>query len=228
MHGNEFQLVKWPDNRRAGLIGLAAPLAITSQRLATSPVLRGAWVLETLLGTPVPRPPGVPPLPADAKDQAVLTVRQKLMQHRGNPACATCHNLMDPIGFGLENFDGLGRWRDKDANGKAIDATGALPSGEKFNGPVELRQALLIKKADFLAHLTGKVLGYALGRSLQDGDSCTVQRLSERIEKDNYRARTLFREVVLSTLFRKHAGRHCSGVIGPAPAQAERADHPLY
>jgi len=224
VHGNDFQLVTWPDNRRAGLLGMAAPLAITSQRLNTSPVLRGAWVLETLLGTPVPPPPpGVPPLPSDKGAQEKVTVRQKLLQHRGNPTCATCHNLMDPIGFGLENFDGLGRWRDQDVNGQAIDATGTLPSGEKFNGPVELRQALLAKKGDFLEHLTGKVLGYALGRSLQDGDSCTVQGLTQAIEKDNYRARTMFREIVLSTPFRNTQG----GVVAvtsapPAPKRTQR------
>jgi len=214
VRGNDFQLVTWPDQRRAGLLGMGAPLAITSQRLSTSPVLRGAWVLETLLGTPVPPPPpGVPPLPT-AKGRETLTVREKLLQHRGSPTCSTCHNLMDPIGFGLENFDGLGRWRDSDVTGKPIDATGALPSGEKFNGPIELRQALLAKKGDFVEHLTGKVLGYALGRSLQDGDSCTVQRLTQTIEKDNYRARTMFREIVLSTPFRNTQG----GVIAKSSA----------
>ncbi|MEO8595292.1 MAG: DUF1592 domain-containing protein [Candidatus Solibacter sp.] len=217
VHGNDFQLVTWPDHRRAGLLGMAAPLAITSQRLNTSPVLRGAWVLETLLGTPVPPPPpGVPPLPSDKGGQEKLTARQKLLQHRGNPTCATCHNLMDPIGFGLENFDGLGRWREQDVNGQPIDATGTLPSGEKFSGPVELRQALLAKKGDFMEHLTGKVLGYALGRSLQDGDSCTVQRLTQSMEKDNYRARTMFREIVLSTPFRNTQG----GLVAAAPAPA--------
>jgi len=114
--------------------------------------------------------------------------------------------MMDPIGFGLENFDGLGRWRDRDSQGRPIDASGTLPSGEKFTGPVELRQALLAKKADFMRHLTGKVLGYALGRSLQDGDSCTIQTLSDRVEKDNYRARTLIKEIVLSLPFRNSQG----------------------
>ena len=97
---------------------------------------------------------------------------------------------MDPIGFALENFDWTGRWRDKEFDGSPIDASGTLPSGEKFNGPAELRQVLLDKKDDFLRHLTGKLLGYALGRNLQDGDSCTVQKLADKLQQDNYRART--------------------------------------
>ncbi|HWB87335.1 MAG TPA: DUF1592 domain-containing protein [Bryobacteraceae bacterium] len=207
IRGNNFQLVQWPDNRRAGVLGMAAPLAITSQLYQTNPILRGAWVLETILGTPVPPPPpGVKPLPIPEKGGVEPTIREKLAMHRTNPTCATCHKLMDPIGFGLENFDGLGRWRDKDSEGRPIDASGTLPSGEKFNGPVELRQALLAKKDDFMRQLTGKVMGYALGRSLKDGDSCNVQTLSNRVEKDNYSARTLIKEIVLSTPFRNSQG----------------------
>ena len=109
---------------------------------------------------------------------------------------------MDPIGFALEHFDWTGRWRDKEFDGSGIDATGALPSGEKFDGPAELRKVLLDRKDDFLRHLTGKVLGYALGRSLQDGDSCTVQHMADALRKEDFRARTLLREVVLSVPFR--------------------------
>src|SRR5262249_12370758 len=164
-------------------------------------------VLETLLGTPVPPPPpDVPPLKSDGPKGAKPPVRELLARHRSNAACSTCHNLMDPIGLGLENFDWMGRWRDKEANGNPVDAEGALPSGEKFNGPVELRQVLLAKKDDFIRNLSGRMLGYALGRSLQDGDSCTVQRLMEAVEKDGYRARTLIREIVLSVPFRNTQG----------------------
>jgi hypothetical protein len=113
---------------------------------------------------------------------------------------------MDPIGLGLENFDWMGRWRDKEDDGRPIDAMGTLPSGEKFNGPVELRQALLDRKEDFIRNLAGRLLGYALGRSLQDGDSCTVQRIVEAVAKDGYRARTLIREIVLSVPFRNTQG----------------------
>jgi hypothetical protein len=113
---------------------------------------------------------------------------------------------MDPIGFGLENFDWMGRWRDQESNGKPVDAAGVLPSGEKFTGPVELRQVLLSRKDDFVRHLTSQVLGYALGRSLRDGDQCTVQRIATALEKDGYRARALIREVVLSVPFRNTQG----------------------
>jgi cytochrome c553 len=212
--GNQPQLVKWPDNRRAGVMNLGAVMAMTSHYRQTSPVLRGAWVLETLLGTPVPPPPpNVPALePVKCLENCAETaktavgMRQRILAHRVNPACSACHNLMDPIGFALENFDWTGRWRDKEFDGTPLDASGALPSGEKFNGPAELRQVLLEKKDDFLRHLTGKLLGYALGRSLQDGDSCTVQKLADKLQQDNYRARTLIREIALSIPFRNSQG----------------------
>jgi hypothetical protein len=202
---SELRLVEWPDDSRSGVLGLAGVLAMTSRYQETSPVLRGAWVLDTLLGTPVPPPPpDVPPLDEAAKG-AKMRMREKLMAHRSNAACSACHRLMDPIGFGLENFDWMGRWRTED-HGKPVDASGELPSGEKFNGPVELRAALLGKKDEFVANLTGRVLGYALGRSLQDGDSCTVQKIVQKLEKDGYKARTLLREVVLSLPFRNTQG----------------------
>lgn len=204
--GDTFDRVEWPDNRRAGVLGMASVLAMTSHYKQSSPVLRGAWVLDTILGTPVPAPPpDVPPLEKAAKSDKGLTMRQMLMRHRADPACAACHNLMDPIGFGLENFDWMGRWRDLE-NGKPVDASGALPSGEKFNGAVELRQVLLDRKQDFIRHLTGKTLGFALGRALEDGDSCTIQRIADKLEKDGYRARTLVREIVMSTAFRNTQG----------------------
>jgi hypothetical protein len=227
LEGDGFHRVEWPDNRRAGVLGLASVLAMTSHYKQGSPVLRGAWVLDTLLGTPVPPPPpDVPPLEVAAKSERGLTMRQILSKHRADTACATCHNLMDPIGLGLENFDWMGRWRDNETDGKPVDASGAMPSGEKFNGPVELRQVLLNRKQEFLRHLTGKVLGYALGRALQDGDQCTVQRLVDSLEKDGYRSRTLIREVALSIPFRNTQG----GVVSaaPAPAPPKRAPtHPL-
>jgi Protein of unknown function (DUF1585)/Protein of unknown function (DUF1588) len=176
-------------------------------------------VLDTLLGTPVPPPPpDVPPLELVAKKEKGLTMREKLMRHRAEASCATCHNLMDPIGFGLENFDWMGRWRETEANGQPVDAAGTMPSGEKFNGPVELRQVLLNRKDEFVRHLTAKVLGYALGRSLQDGDQCTVERLAGALKKHNYRARTLIREVVLSVPFRNKQGGIVVTTQSAAPA----------
>ncbi len=136
--GNEFQQVKWPDNRRGGVMEMGAVLALNSHYAQTSPVLRGAWVLETLLGTPVPPPPpNVPPLDPDRKLKQ-LSVREKLEQHRADPACAACHKLMDPIGFAFENFDWMGRWRDTESNGKPLDTSGTLPSGDTFPRSVEV------------------------------------------------------------------------------------------
>jgi cytochrome c553 len=216
--GNQFRMVKWPDDRRGGVIEMGSVLAMSSHYKETSPVLRGAWVLETILGTPVPPPPpDVPPLDPDRKQQN-LSVRQKLEQHRADPSCAACHRLMDPIGFSLENFDWMGRWREKESNGEALDTTAELPSGDKFKGPVELREVLLNHRDDFLRHISGKVLGYALGRSLQDGDSCTVQHLVNDLAKDGYRARTLIRDVVLSVPFRNtQAGVKMEEPISAAP-----------
>jgi len=212
--GNQPQLVTWPDDKRAGIMNLGAVMAITSHYRQTSPVLRGAWVLDTLLGTPVPPPPpNVPPLEAVKCEEncaqtakTAVGMRQTILSHRVNPACSACHNLMDPMGFAMEHFDWTGRWRDAEFDGSPIDTTGALPSGEKFDGAAQLRQVLIDKKDDFLRQLTSKVLGYALGRSLQDGDSCTVSKLADTLQKDNYRARTLIREVVLSVPFRNYQG----------------------
>ncbi len=222
VQGNQYQLVKLPDDRRAGVMNMGAVMAMTSHYRQTSPVLRGAWVLETLLGTPVPPPPpNVPPLePVKCKENCIteaktaVGMRQKILDHRANPACSACHNLMDPIGFALENFDWTGRWRDKEFNGSKIDATGSLPSGETFSGPVELRKTLMAKQDEFLRHLTGKVLGYALGRSLQDGDSCTIQRMVDKIQKDGYTGRTLIREIALSIPFRNSQG----GIVTVEPS----------
>jgi len=214
VRGNEPQLVEWPDNRRAGVLTSGAVMSITSHYRQTSPVLRGAWVLDTLLGTPVPPPPpNVPALAAVKceddcvnKGKTAVGMRQTILDHRANPACSACHRLMDPIGFALEHFDWTGRWRDKEFDGSPVDDSGALPSGEKFTGPAELRQVLLNRKDEFIRQLTGKVLGYALGRNLQDGDSCTVQQMAEKLQHDNFRARTMIREVVLSIPFRNSQG----------------------
>lgn len=201
--GSEFQMVKWPDNRRGGVFGLGSVLAMTSHYKQSSPVLRGAWVLENILGVTVPPPPpDVPALEATSKEHADLTVRQTMEIHRANATCATCHRMIDPIGFGLENFDWMGRWRDTE-KGKPVDASGVMPNGDKFNGPEELRQTILKRKDEYIRTVTQKVMGYALGRSLQDGDQCTVQKIMSAIEKDHYGTRTLIREVVLSVPFRE-------------------------
>ncbi|MBL8176059.1 MAG: DUF1592 domain-containing protein [Bryobacterales bacterium] len=217
---DNFRKVQWPDDRRAGVLGFASVLAMTSHYKQGSPVLRGAWVLDTLLGTPVPAPPpDVPPLEQAAKSDKGLTMRQILARHRADAVCATCHNLIDPIGFGLENFDWMGRWRDTDTNGQPVDSSGIMPSGEKFTGAAELRRLLLQRQDDFIRHITGKVLGYALGRGIQDRDHCIVQKIGEVLKKENYSARALIREVVLSVPFRNTQGGAEAGSSSHAPTK---------
>ena len=223
--GTRFQKVEWPDQRRAGLLGMGSMLAVSSHIQETSPVLRGAWVLDTLLGTPAPAPPPDVPALESGKATRGLTMRQKLMRHQSDPGCASCHKLMDPIGFALENYDWLGRWRDTEG-GHPIDATGVLPTGERFNGPVELREALVRgKKDEFLRRVTGKVMGYALGRSLEDADHCTIERLTAKLQKSNYGARTLIEEIVLSTPFRyRSPGTLKESAEPKPPARKQKLD----
>lgn len=200
--GSELRKVAVQNGQRGGLLGLGGVHMVTSYPQRSSPVLRGAWVLETLLGTPVPSPPAdVPALPKKVSEKNAKTFREQLQKHRDNPSCAACHDLIDPIGFGLDNYDLLGRWRDKTENGKPVDATGVLPSGEKFAGPAELKRILLARKQEFARQLSRKVLGYALGRSLEDPDSCTIESLVTSLEENDYRMQTLIEGIVLSTPF---------------------------
>ncbi|MFK7767660.1 MAG: DUF1592 domain-containing protein [Mariniblastus sp.] len=199
--GGEFGFTKIDDERRRGLLGMSAVHLVTSRRDRTSPVLRGAWVLETMLGVRVPPPPPDVPAIFHNEKKSKRTLREKLKQHRDNPSCAACHNLMDPVGFSLENFDVLGRWREKDA-GHTIDATGKLPNGKTFEGPQGLKNILVGRSEEFVHHLTRKVLGYALGRSLSDRDDCVIQQVANSVKQDDYRIGTMIREVVLSVPFR--------------------------
>lgn len=193
------------DSVRGGLLGMSAVLAISSFPHRTSPVLRGKWILETMLGTPPPPPPpGVPSLDANPVGKG-MTVRERLELHRKDPNCASCHASLDPLGFGLENFDVLGRWRG-DLDGKEIDARGRLPDGTTFDGPEELRQLLLQRKDVFIRHLTSKVLGYALARGLNQQDQCAVDAIAERVADEGYLAETLVFEIVRSVPFRYKQG----------------------
>lgn len=198
---DEFRRVTFEDDLRGGLVGMGAVLAATSHYKQTSPVLRGAWVLDVLFGTPVPPPPpDVPPLLQAAKGKK-LTVKESLDKHRGHASCAACHNLIDPVGFALENFDFLGRRRET-ADGQPLHTQGTLPTGETFDGPEELRQTLLLRKDAFLRQLVRKTLGYALGRALVDKDEGTVERIARKLEAQGHGARDLVREVILSAPFR--------------------------
>lgn len=197
----EFRKIVFEDGRRGGTLGMAAVHLATSYPNRTSPVLRGGWILETLLGVRVPAPPpDIPVLKVDKKKKK--SVREVLAAHRENKACAACHNLIDPLGFALDHYDVLGRWRDKEGEAK-VDASASLPSGESFEGLPGLKEALSERRDPYVRHLTRKVLGYALGRSLEDGDDCTVQLISQKLAQDDYRVRSLVREVALSAPFRR-------------------------
>lgn len=200
--GAQMRKVKLSDRKRGGVVSMASILTVTSGPTRTSPVKRGQWILDQIMGDPPPPPPpGVPPLPVqDKKSAAGLTLRQQLERHRADPTCASCHQRMDQIGFGFENFDGIGRWRDREGSA-AVDASGALPGGTTFNGPVEFKTMLLANKQDFARTLSGKMLTFALGRALQDHDDATLDQLAQAVERDQYRFSSLVSNIATSFPF---------------------------
>jgi hypothetical protein len=164
-------------------------------------VLRGKWVLEELLGTPPPPPPpDAGGLPADEAPRNGLTFRQRLEQHRQKPQCTGCHSRMDPLGFGLENFDAIGRWRDK-IGSEPVDASGVMSTGEKFSGPAELKALLLERKDEFARNVTERMLAYALGRGVEFYDMPTIKRVSDVLAKSDYRVSVLVTEIANSFPF---------------------------
>ena len=201
--GPKMRKVKLTDANRGGVLGMPGILATTSFPNRTSPVRRGVWVLEQVLGEHVPPPPpDVPSLEKqDQKTVENLTLRQRTELHRVDATCANCHKILDPIGFGLENFDAIGRWRDQDDTGGAIDAAGELPGGKRFASPKELKAIIGARKDDLGRNLTEKLLAYALCRQLEGYDEIVVDQLMENIAKDGYRMQTLITEIVTSYPF---------------------------
>ena len=193
-----FRVIPLPDRDRGGLLGMGASQMISSFPNRTSPVLRGAWVLETMLGTKVPPPPPDVPTLKTKQGGKKLSVRESLRRHRDDPSCAACHNLMDPVGFALEGFDVLGRAR----GGEPRDLSATLPDGTTVVGPAGLKDHLMGRRDRFVEHLTSRLLGYALGRSLVDADDCTIRNIADAVIADGYSARTLVRQIVLSTPMR--------------------------
>ncbi len=184
----------------------ASILTITSNPTRTSPVKRGKWVLEQILGTPPPpAPPNVPKLADDNKGPLVGTLRQRMEQHRKNPICASCHAQMDPIGFGLENFDAVGKWRDQDG-GLPVDSSGTLPGNITFNGPAQLEKILMGKKKLFVHNLVAKMMTYALGRGVTSHDSCNVDAMASTVAANDYRFSSVITAVVQSDPFRMRRG----------------------
>lgn len=201
VRGPALRLVRLDDPQRGGLVGMPAVHVMNAYPLRTSPVLRGRWILESLLGEKVPPPPpGVPKLEENTNTLASRSLRQQLEEHRRNPDCASCHDRMDPLGFGLENFDNLGRWRTVD-RGQPVDARGTLPSGQTFVGPRGLKEVLLARKDAVMRHLARKMTGFAFGRELNSFDQCVIDRAMEALQKSDYRAAALVESIALSYPF---------------------------
>jgi len=203
VYGDHFRRVTLTDERRFGLLGQGSILTVSSYANRTSPVIRGKWLLENFLGTPPPPPPpNVPALKENGEGDKATTVRARLEQHRTNPPCSTCHRLMDPLGFALENFDALGRWREVDAESKeVIDASGAFADGRKFNGPVEFRNGLMKLRVEFIETVLEKLMTYALGRGAEYYDRPAIRQILHESEPRDYRWSSVILGVVKSQPF---------------------------
>jgi len=217
--GSEFRRVRMNDPARFGLLGKGAVLLATSHPTTTSPVLRGKWVLENIVGTPPPAPPANldTALKTDPPGSAPKTMRAQMEQHRTNPVCASCHQTMDPIGFALENFDVVGKWRTQDHAGLALDTADVLGDGTSITGVVSLREALVKRPDVFVQTLTEKLLIYALGRGLTAEDMPTVRKIVRESGQQQYRLTSLLQGIVESTPFQmrlKTVGGTQSEVVG--------------
>ncbi len=202
VYGSRFRRVTFDEGSvRGGLLSQGSVLTVTSYATRTSPVIRGKWILTNILGSPPPPPPpNVPPLKESADSGKVLTMRERMAEHRANPACAGCHKLMDPVGFALENYDAVGRWRTTEG-GVPVDAAGSLPDGSSFEGAAGLRQALLSHPELFVTTTTEKLLTYALGRGVEDYDASAVRGIVRTARGQDYRFSSLVLGIVNSTPF---------------------------
>jgi len=211
VYGSSFRRITFSDDRasfgiRGGLLGQASILTLTSYATRTAPVIRGKWILTNLLGTPPPQqPPTVPALKDRSNVGKPVSMRLQMAEHRDNPACSGCHQLMDPAGLSLETYDALGRWRGAEEM-RSIDASGSLPDGTKFNGPRELQQALLKHPENFVRTVSEKLLTYALGRGVEEFDAPAVRKVVRDAADRDYR----FTSIIL-------------GVVGSAPFQMRRS-----
>jgi hypothetical protein len=202
IYGSQFRRVPVTDDARRGLLGQGSLLTVTSVATRTSPVQRGKWLLENILGTPPnPPPAGVPPLKENAIGAKAMTVRERMEAHRVDPACAGCHKVLDPLGFAMDNFDGIGAWRTLGEDGTKIDASGQLADGTKVNGVVDLRNALLSRPNVFVGTMTEKLMTYALGRGVEYYDMPAIRGVVHDAARNNYRFSSLILGVVKSTPF---------------------------
>ena len=208
IRGDDFVRVSLQPGERGGLLAHASVLTVTSNPTRTSPVKRGRWVLEQILGTPPPPPPPDVPELAESKEAALTgSLRQRMEQHRKNPACANCHAQMDAIGFAMENYNAIGAWRTKDGSFD-IDPAGAFPDGTKFSGAAELKKVLLGKKDAFARGLADKMLTYAIGRGMEPYDDRALDKIAAALAKNDYKFSTLIVEIVKSDPFRLRRGRN--------------------
>ncbi|HSR09606.1 MAG TPA: DUF1592 domain-containing protein, partial [Bryobacteraceae bacterium] len=202
VYGSQFRRVALTSDARRGLLGQGSILTVTSVATRTSPVQRGKWLLENVLGTPPnPLPANVPPLKENAAGGTALSVRQRMEAHRANPACAGCHKVMDPYGFALDNFDGIGAWRDLSEAGAPIDSAVVLADGSKVDGPTALRNDLLARPQVFVGTMAEKMLTYALGRGVEYYDMPAVRKIVRNAAAHDYRFSTLVMGIVNSTPF---------------------------
>lgn len=209
--GSEFRRVSLEGTNRSGILTHASILTLTSNPGRTSPVKRGKWILENLFGdAPPPAPPGVPELEETAEASPDASLREQLAQHRADPGCAACHKVMDPLGLGLENFDGVGRWRTED-DGHKIDASGTLPSGKSFDGPLEMIEIVKGQKDKYFRTLTEKMLTYAVGRGMQYYDKCAVDECLRHMKSEGYRFSSLVESIILSDPFLRRRAAEKSG-----------------
>ena len=219
VYGSHFRRVTLTDEQRGGLLTQGSILTATSYPNRTAPTLRGKWIMENVLGTPPPPPPPNVPSLAENDQTKALTMRQRMEQHRADPACATCHVRMDPLGFALENFDGTGAWRNIDSTGTMIDSSGVLPDGTKFHGPAELRKLLLSKRDDFAATVTERLLTYALGRGVEYYDQPAIREILRESKANDYRWSSLVLAIAKSTPFQMRKAAPAAGQ--PARTSAE-------
>jgi hypothetical protein len=231
IYGSRFQRVTLgPElDARRGLLGKGSLLATSSQPVRTSPVIRGFWVLQNLLGEPPPPPPPVVPMLKPVSTDATgntkqPSMREQMEEHRKDPACAGCHRLMDPVGFALEQFDAVGTWRTKDSSSNTIDASSVMYDGTKIVGPADLRNFVLSYTDQFARTVTEKLLTYALGRGVEYYDMPVVRGIVRDAEKDHYRFQTLILDVVKSEPFQMNSKPGTTPVTRqPSPATTTTA-----
>src|SRR6185369_13789418 len=206
VYGSDFRRVALgPGSERGGLLRQGSVLTVTSYATRTAPTIRGKWILENILGTPPPPPPGNVPALKEKTISESLPVRQRLAEHRANAACASCHNLIDPPGFALENYDAIGRWRTLE-DGVPVDASGGLPDGDKFTGVAALENGLLQRPELFVGAFTEKLMTFALGRGIELSDAPAVRKIVRETKSENYRLSSIVLGIAKSTPFTMRKG----------------------